>query len=240
MERFKRRPIAAAMLLVFSAPVLAQSQAEQTLPEVRVRGEQEGFRTESTGTATRTETPLRDIPQFINTVPQEVLRSQGATTLGDALRNVPGISYAAPEGGTQANNVYYLRGFPAGGDLFLDSVRDIGEYNRDLFGTETVEILKGPSALLFGRGGSGGVVNQISKSAGLIPRNEVAFQFGSFDQKYCALYGHAQIVACGFAVLIASAVTFKKFAITSSAIFPRHCGQFVSPIFDSAARMKQW
>src|SRR5262245_61496392 len=110
MERFKRRPLAAAVLLTFGVPGWAQTEQtrEQTLPEVRVRGAQEGFRTESTTTGTRTETPLRDIPQTINIVPQELIRSQGATTLGDALRNVPGISYAAPEGGTQANNVYYL------------------------------------------------------------------------------------------------------------------------------------
>ena len=81
---------------------------------------------------------------------------------------MPGISYAAAEGGTQANQVFYLRGFPAGGDIFIDGVRDIGEYNRDLFATESVEVLKGPSALMFGRGSTGGLVNQTSKVAGLL------------------------------------------------------------------------
>ncbi len=76
---------------------------------------------------------MRDIPQYINTVPQELMRSQGATSLQDALRNVPGISYAAPEGGTQANQVFFLRGFPLSEDIFIDGVRDLGEYNRDLF-----------------------------------------------------------------------------------------------------------
>lgn len=186
MQRFKRRPLAAAILVAFSTPEWALAQAqqrEQTLPEVRVQGAQEGFRTESTGTATRTETPLRDIPQFINTVPQEVIRSQGATSLGDALRNVPGISYAAPEGGTQANNVYYLRGFPAGGDLFLDGVRDIGEYNRDLFSIDQVEVLKGPSSLMFGRGSTGGIIHQVSKTPGLLPVRELALELGSDDKK---------------------------------------------------------
>ena len=72
------------------------------LPEVKVEGETPKQKNE-TRSGTRTETPLRDIPQFINTVPQSVLKQQGATTLQDALRNVPGIAYAAPEGGTQAN-----------------------------------------------------------------------------------------------------------------------------------------
>ena len=83
---------------------LAQAQTEQTLPEVRVQG-QDTLPHRHHRSATRTETPLRDIPQFINTVPQALIRSQNATTLQDALRNVPGISYAAAEGGTQANQV---------------------------------------------------------------------------------------------------------------------------------------
>ncbi|MGE0875172.1 MAG: TonB-dependent receptor [Burkholderiales bacterium] len=185
MPGFKRRPLAAAVLMMFAVPQLVQAQqgAEATLPEVKVRGAQEGFRTESTGAATRTETPLRDVPQVVNTVPQALIRSQGATSLQDALRNVPGVSYAAAEGGTQANQLFYLRGFPSGGDLFLDGIRDIGEYNRDLFNVESVEVMKGSSALMFGRGSTGGVINQSTKVADLFSRKEVGFTLGSFDQK---------------------------------------------------------
>ena len=144
------------------------------LPQITVEGKREEFRTEATSSATRTDTPLRDIPQFINTVPAgaDPLAERDARCR-DALRNVPGISYAAAEGGTQANQVFYLRGFPAGGDIFLDNMRDIGEYNRDLFATESVEVLKGPSSLMFGRGSTGGVINQVSKVAGLMPLQEV-------------------------------------------------------------------
>ena len=78
---------------------------------------------------------------------------------------MPGISYAAAEGGTQANQVFYLRGFPLNQDIFIDGVRDLGEYNRDLFATESVEVLKGSSALMFGRGSTGGVINQTSASS---------------------------------------------------------------------------
>ena len=155
-----------------------------TLPEVRVQDAPDtGFRTDSTSSATRTDTPLRDIPQFINMVPQALIRSQNATSLSDALRNVPGISYAAAEGGTQANQVFFLRGFPLNQDIFIDGVRDLGEYNRDLFATEAVEVLKGSSALMFGRGSTGGLVNQISKVADRLERREVAVTLGSFDQK---------------------------------------------------------
>ncbi|HKQ25579.1 MAG TPA: TonB-dependent siderophore receptor [Burkholderiales bacterium] len=159
--------------------------SESTLPEVEVTSaaEQEGFRTESTSTATRTETPLRDIPQTVNLVPQSVIRSQGATSLVDALRNVPGIAYAAPEGGTQNNQLFYLRGFPSGGDLFIDGLRDLGEYNRDLFAIESVEVLKGPSALMFGRGSTGGVVNQVSKKPDLGTLKEAGITLGSNGEK---------------------------------------------------------
>jgi catecholate siderophore receptor len=178
--------VSAALATLFSLPVQAQSmQNETTLPEVEVQESQDtGFRTGSTRSGTHTETPLRDIPQFINEVPQELIRSQNASTLQEALRNVPGITYAAPEGGTQVNQVFLLRGFPVFSDLFVDGVRDLGEYNRDLFATERVEVLKGPSALMFGRGSPGGVINQISKLAGPHEsEKEVSVTFGSFDQK---------------------------------------------------------
>ena len=188
-RRMRLRPLAAAIAALFgsAAPgaALAQAQpAEQLLPEVRVTSPADsGFRTDSTRSATRTDTPLRDVPQFVNTVPEAVIRSQGVSSLQDALRNVPGITFTAPEGGVQAAQVFWLRGFQAGGDLFVDGVRDIGQYNRDLFATESVEVLKGPSALMFGRGSTGGIVNQVSKTADLLPRNEAALALGSFSAK---------------------------------------------------------
>src|SRR5687768_15555598 len=192
MPQFERRPLAVAMALVFSTPAIAaQSDAaqaaatERTLPEVKVQSAPEGsnFRTDTTRSSTRTDTPLRDVPQFINLVPQTLIRSQNANTLQDALRNVPGISYAAAEGGTSANQVFYLRGFPLNQDIFIDGVRDLGEYNRDLFATEAVEVLKGSSALMFGRGSTGGVINQISKTADRLERREVGLTLGSFDTR---------------------------------------------------------
>src|SRR5262245_24573020 len=109
MPQFKRTPIALSIAVLFSNAGSAVAQTaptpETTLPEVKVQSTAEGeaFRTDTIRGGTRTDTPLRDIPQFINVVPRTVLDSQGAKSLGDALRNVPGITYAAPEGGTQAN-----------------------------------------------------------------------------------------------------------------------------------------
>jgi catecholate siderophore receptor len=186
--KFRLNPAAAAIMMAFAVPAgaWAQSTEESALPQVEVTStpqKTEGFRTDSTPSVTRTETPLRDIPQYVNIVPQELIRSQGAKSLPDALRNVPGITYAAAEGGTQASQVFYMRGFPAGGDIFIDGIRDIGEYNRDLFNTESVEVLKGPSALMFGRGSTGGVINQTTKTPDLNSLKEVGVSLGSNGEK---------------------------------------------------------
>jgi catecholate siderophore receptor len=116
MSRFKKRPIAAAAILMLSGPAFAQ-QSGQTLPEVKVTAppEGEGFKTDSTSTATRTDTPLRDIPQFINTIPETLIRQEGITSLSDALRNVPGITMTAAEGGVQASQVFWLPWLPGSG-----------------------------------------------------------------------------------------------------------------------------
>ncbi len=107
--------------------------------------------------------PLRDTPQTISIVSEEVLAEQGVTTLRDALRNVAGISLAAGEGGAQGDNLT-IRGFTARNDLFIDGMRDFGSYYRDPFNLEEVEVLQGPSSVTFGRGSTGGVVNQASKT----------------------------------------------------------------------------
>jgi catecholate siderophore receptor len=107
-----------------------------------------------------------DTAQTINAVSQQVLQEQGVTTLRDALRNVAGISLAAGEGGAQGDNLT-IRGFTARNDLFIDGMRDFGSYYRDPFNTEEVEVLQGPSSVTFGRGSTGGVANQASKTPGL-------------------------------------------------------------------------
>jgi catecholate siderophore receptor len=110
--------------------------------------------------------PLEDTPQTISVVPQTVLEEQNATTLRDALRNVAGISLAAGEGGAQGDNLT-IRGFSARNDLFIDGMRDFGSYYRDPFDVQEVEVLQGPSSVTFGRGSTGGVVNQATKTPGL-------------------------------------------------------------------------
>ena len=107
--------------------------------------------------------PLLDTPQSITVVPRQVIQDQAATTVQQALRNVTGISLAAGEGGVQGDNLT-LRGFTAASDFYLDSMRDSGNYFRDPFNLDRIEVLKGPSSILFGRGSTGGVINQVSKT----------------------------------------------------------------------------
>jgi catecholate siderophore receptor len=112
--------------------------------------------------------PLVDTPQSIDVIPARILAEQGVTTLRDAVRNVAGISLAAGEGGSQGDNLT-IRGFTARNDMFIDGMRDFGSYYRDPFNQEEVQVLKGPSSVMFGRGSTGGVVNQASKAPHLTP-----------------------------------------------------------------------
>lgn len=115
--------------------------------------------------------PLRDTPQTIDVIPGEIFRQQGATTLSDVLRNTSGITFAAGEGGSAAataGDAFYLRGFDASNAIFVDGVRDVGAYRRDVFNLEQVDIAKGPAGADIGRGGASGYVNLTTK----VPRLE--------------------------------------------------------------------
>lgn len=106
--------------------------------------------------------PLLDTPQSIDVISDQVLQDRGISSLNDALRSVPGISLGAGEFSFQGNTPT-IRGFVARGDMFLDGIRDFGNYYRDAFNLARIEVLEGPSSVLFGRGSTGGVVNQASK-----------------------------------------------------------------------------
>jgi catecholate siderophore receptor len=112
--------------------------------------------------------PLLDTPQSVTAIPKGILADEGVSTLRDALRNSPGISLAAGEGALQGDNLT-IRGFTAQDDIFLDGVRDFGSYYRDPFDYEQVDVLEGPAGVQFGRGSTGGVINQESKAPALRP-----------------------------------------------------------------------
>ncbi len=110
---------------------------------------------------------VQDTPQTVQVIGQEQLKTQGVTTLEQALRNVPGITIAIGEGGTLSGDQFKIRGFDAKDDVYVDGLRDFGVYQRDSFAYQEVQVLKGPSGAMFGRGTTGGVINTVSKRAGV-------------------------------------------------------------------------
>ncbi len=107
-------------------------------------------------------------PQSVTVISSELIAAQGATRLEDALRNVPGITLNAGEGAARGDTVN-IRGFSAFNDFFIDGIRDAAVYTRDIFDADAVEVLEGPSAVLFGRGSTGGAINQVTKAPLMLP-----------------------------------------------------------------------
>jgi catecholate siderophore receptor len=160
------------------------------LPVVKVMSSaMGGYATAYSTTATKTNTLLRDIPQSITVVTRELIRDQSMQSMADVARYVPGVGVSQGEGNRDA---LVFRGNRSTGDFFTDGVRDDVQYFRDLYNIERVEVLKGANGMIFGRGGSGGVINRVTKQAGWDPVREFSFEGGSFDKKRATVdVGHA-------------------------------------------------
>jgi len=185
--KFQRKPLSIAILAVIVAPLSANVSAEQsdddvTLKSVKVQEKaiSNDYSPAISTVGAKAPTPIRDIPQTVNVINRAVMTAQNATTLKDALRNVPGITLSAGEGGQIGDNIN-LRGFNARTDIYIDGFRDRGQYTRDTFYLDSVEVLKGPSSMLFGRGSTGGVINQSSKKPDLKERGEISVGVGTDD-----------------------------------------------------------
>ncbi len=171
------------------APAAAQTAAGAAagtiqLPTVDVGGEAGtgGYQTNVLQALPRFTQPVNDTPQSVSVISPQLFRDQSITATRDALRNVPGISLAAGEAGAQGDNLT-LRGFSARSDFFRDGMRDFGSYGRDPFDDEEIAVLKGPSSIAFGRGSTGGVINQVSKQPGLAPITAGTLSFGTDGTK---------------------------------------------------------
>lgn len=171
--------------VVLAAVLAARNAAaadDKTLPEVVVTGDKGSFKPVKASSPKYT-APLLDTPQTVTVVPQAVIESQGATTLRDVLRNVPGISIQAGEGGVPAGDNLSIRGFGARTDLFIDGVRDLAGYARDPFNFEQIEVVKGPSSAFGGRGSTGGSVNMASKAPRADSFRRAELSYGSANYK---------------------------------------------------------
>jgi len=181
------KPIAMSFICAGSGAVMAQSPstpaATPSLPEVRVTDTTVTPYKAQDASSEKFTAPLLDTPQTVNVIPKEVYNEQGARSLTDVLRNTPGISFNAGENGFGTNtNNFSLRGFDASGNIFIDGARDSGNYSRDPFNIEQVEVIKGPAADN-GRGGAGGYINLQTKTPKLenFIGGSASYGFDSYD-----------------------------------------------------------
>ena len=139
-----------------------------------------GYQTSAISSPTKTLTALRDVPQSVTVISSEVIKDQLMQSIGDVVRYVPGITAIQ---GENNRDQLVIRGNSSSADFFLDGVRDDVQYYRDLYNLERLEALKGPNAMIFGRGGGGGVINRVTKQAGFATVRELALQGGSYGNK---------------------------------------------------------
>ena len=174
-----------ALLALISFPVLAQNSTtapqETKLPEVQIVGAAEQkYVTKISSTATKTDTLLRDTPQAITVITKELMKDQAMQSMADAIRYVPGVVTAQGEGN---RDTAVFRGNASTSDFFVDGIRDDVQYYRDFYNIESVEALKGSNAMIFGRGGSGGIINRVTKQAQWSPVREASITLGSWNNR---------------------------------------------------------
>lgn len=149
--------------------------------ELLVTGEKDGYSVPDATTGTKTDTPLRDIPQSIQVVPQQVLRDQQVTRLNDALRNVPGVITTLGTPGNSEQSSFTIRGFENENPLRNGLADPVGGRSLELSNIERVEVLKGPASALFGNGSPGGTVNLITKQPLATPYYALEATVGSYS-----------------------------------------------------------
>ncbi|MCX7133866.1 TonB-dependent siderophore receptor [Aeromonas sp.] len=168
------RALLGVTLLALSAGARAE---DETMTVVGKRSQHE-----EVATATRTNTPAKLVPQAIDSVKASELTAFGQPTLSEALTGIPGVNAS---GDTRFDGVN-IRGFSASNDFYLDGFRDDMQYTRDLGNIERVEVLKGPAAVLYGRGSTGGIINRVSKKPQKGQESSVSALVGSFDNRRLA------------------------------------------------------
>ena len=162
MKVYKQRAITtfAALTIIFAgAPLRAEATEQPTLEETLVRG---SYLQSNEANALKTPTPILDVPQSLSIVSSEQILRRGFTSVSDIIEYLPGVSMSQGEGHRDA---VVFRGVRSTADFFIDGVRDDVQYYRPLYNLEQLEVLRGPNALLFGRGGTGGILNRVTKKA---------------------------------------------------------------------------
>lgn len=178
-----------ALMLAASVGVQAQTAtpADKALGTITVKEQAEAPEGKDSVRATETtigkgKQQLRDIPQSVTVVTERLIDDRNLDTVKEALKNTAGITFLAAEGGEEDIR---LRGFAlqSTGDMFIDGMRDPAFYDRDTFNLDRVEVLRGSASMLFGRGSTGGAVNQVSKMPRLIDAHQVDVTLGSHQYR---------------------------------------------------------
>lgn len=178
--------VLASGLITLTTSAYAEDETIE-LDTIQVLGEKEsdtrpvkGYNAKKSSSSTRTDTPLRDTPQSISVIPQDLIKDQSIQSISQAVQYVPGVQAAQGEGNRDA---LVFRGNATTGDFFLDGLRDDVQTYRDIYNTDRIEVLKGPNGMAFGRGGAGGAINRVTKEAGWDPISELTASYGAYDFK---------------------------------------------------------
>src|SRR5471030_156091 len=177
-------PVAAHAADAGTDPVIVAG-SNQTLQEVRVRGDViNDFKADKASSAKYTE-KLVDTAQSLSVIKKELIEQQGAVTLTEALRNTPGVGafFLGENGSTNTGDAIYMRGFDASASIYVDGVRDIGSISRDVFNIEQIDVLKGPAGTDNGRSSPTGSINLVSKQPQLQNAYAGSVTAGSGRQK---------------------------------------------------------
>lgn len=159
--------------------LVQDSSRAQKLESIRIRAARSGYASEYSRSALRMPAAPRDVPQSLTTVTRALVRDQAMSGMADVVRYIPGIAMSQGEGNRDQPTI---RGNATTADFFVDGMRDDAQYFRDLYNLERVEALKGSNAMVFGRGGGGGVLNRVTKEAAGITSREVSAQAGRFGR----------------------------------------------------------
>lgn len=152
---------------LFLTPLAALAQSGGTVSElapVQVQGQSESYDAKYSASDKFT-APLLDTAKSVQVIPKAIIEDQAASSLTDVLRNSPGITFGAGEGGNPLGDRPFIRGYDSQASTFVDGLRDIGASSREVFNLEQVEVIKGSDGAYGGRGGAGGSINLISKTA---------------------------------------------------------------------------
>lgn len=191
------RLLLASTALALGCSSAAFATAADDEQVIIVTGYLDGYRAVSTTSGTKTDTPILDVPQSISVMTEKQLRDEAILSISDLVRHVPGASAGQGEG---HRDQVTLRGNASTADFFVDGLRDDAQYYRSFYNIERVEVHKGPNAMIFGRGGGGGIINRVTKGAvagesrgtALASANSFGSWYGSVDANM-ALGAHAAV-----------------------------------------------